>query len=121
MGALAGGVSTSAGTRSARRTNPAEYRCNLFGIASVEGCGACRTAISRHRSTQRVVSAVSSHLSPQRDGRRRLGAPRRALEGFRGATKSLTLVSRRSPSGISDVAFMIGMWVYLDVMERRFT
>src|SRR5947199_3215045 len=58
-----------------------------------------------------------SHLNATGD----VGAARRALDGFPEATKSLTLVSRRSPTGIGDVAFMIGMWVYLDVMERRFT
>jgi serine/threonine protein kinase len=64
-----------------------------------------------------ALSLLICHLNATGD----VGAARRALDGFPGATKSLTLVSRRSPSGISDVAFMIGMWVYLDVMERRFT
>jgi len=50
-----------------------------------------------------------------------VGSARRVLDGFPEATNSLTLVSRRSPTGIGDVAFMIGMWVYLDVLERRFT
>src|SRR5438128_4639867 len=64
-----------------------------------------------------VLSLLISHLNATGD----VGAARRALDGFPEATKSLTLVSRRGPSGIGDVAFMIGMWVYLDVMERRFT
>jgi TolB-like protein/class 3 adenylate cyclase len=64
-----------------------------------------------------ALSLLICHLNATGD----VGAARRALDGFPEATKSLTLVSRRSPSGISDVAFMIGMWVYLDVMERRFT
>jgi TolB-like protein/class 3 adenylate cyclase/Tfp pilus assembly protein PilF len=64
-----------------------------------------------------ALSLLISHLNATGD----VGAARRALDGFPEATKSLTLVSRRSPSGIGDVAFMIGMWVYLDVMEKRFT
>jgi TolB-like protein/Tfp pilus assembly protein PilF len=64
-----------------------------------------------------ALSLLVSHLNATGD----VGAARRALDGFPGATKSLILVSRRSPTGIGDVAFMIGMWVYLDVMERRFT
>src|SRR4029453_8001336 len=64
-----------------------------------------------------ALSLLICHLNATGD----VGAARRALDGFPEATKSLTLVSRRSPSGICDVVFMIGMWVYLDVMERRFT
>jgi TolB-like protein/class 3 adenylate cyclase len=64
-----------------------------------------------------ALSLLICHLNATGD----VGAARRALDGFPEATNSLTFVSRRSPSGISDVAFMIGMWVYLDVMERRFT
>jgi serine/threonine protein kinase/Tfp pilus assembly protein PilF len=64
-----------------------------------------------------ALSLLICHLNAKGD----VGGARRALDGFPEATKSLTLVSRRSPSGIGDVAFMIGMWVYLDVMERRFT
>ena len=64
-----------------------------------------------------ALSLLISHLNATGD----VGAARRALDGFPEATKSLTLLSRRSPTGIGDVAFMIGMWVYLDVMERRFT
>jgi len=64
-----------------------------------------------------ALSLLISHLNATGD----VGAARRALDGFPEATKSLTLVSRRSPTGIGDVAFMIGMWVYLDVMERRFS
>jgi serine/threonine protein kinase/Tfp pilus assembly protein PilF len=64
-----------------------------------------------------ALSLLVSHLNATGD----VGAARRALNGFPEATKSLTLVSRRSPTGIGDVAFMIGMSVYLDVMERRFT
>src|SRR5205085_11732708 len=64
-----------------------------------------------------ALSLLISHLNATGD----VGAARRALDGFPEATKSLTLVSRRSPTGIGDVAFMIGKWVYLDVMERRFT
>ncbi|HEV2718223.1 MAG TPA: protein kinase, partial [Terriglobales bacterium] len=64
-----------------------------------------------------ALSLLICHLNATGD----VGAARRALDGFPEATKSLTLLSRRSPSGICDVAFMIGMWVYLDVMERRFT
>jgi len=48
-----------------------------------------------------------------------IGAARQALDGFPGAAKSLTLVG--DASGIGDVASMIGMSVYLDVMGRHFT
>jgi tetratricopeptide (TPR) repeat protein len=65
-----------------------------------------------------ALSLLISHLNATGD----VGSARRALDGFPEATKSLTLVSRhRGPSGIGDVAPMIGMWVYLDVMERHFT
>jgi TolB-like protein/Tfp pilus assembly protein PilF len=46
---------------------------------------------------------------------------RRALDGFPEAIKSLTLSSRRGVSFGGDVASVIGTWVYLDVIERRFT
>jgi serine/threonine protein kinase/predicted Zn-dependent protease len=49
-----------------------------------------------------------------------VGSARRALDGFPGAAESLNLVSRRGPTGVGNVAPMIGMWIYLDVMERRF-
>ena len=49
-----------------------------------------------------------------------VGSARRTLDGFPEAAETLTLVSRRAPSGIGNVAPMIGMWIYLDVMERRF-
>jgi TolB-like protein/Tfp pilus assembly protein PilF len=46
------------------------------------------------------------------------GSARRALDGFPEATK---ILPRAGASGIGDVAPMIGVWVYLDVIERRFT
>jgi serine/threonine protein kinase len=49
-----------------------------------------------------------------------VGSARRALDGFPEAAESFTLVSRRGPTGIGNVVPMIGMWIYLDVMERRF-
>jgi TolB-like protein/Tfp pilus assembly protein PilF len=64
-----------------------------------------------------ALSLLISHLNATGD----IGSARRALDSFPEATKSLTLVSRRGPSGIGDVAPMIGMLVYLDVMERHFT
>src|SRR5437667_123245 len=64
-----------------------------------------------------ALSLLISHLNATGD----VGSARRALDSFPEATKSLTLVSRRGPSGIGDVAPMIGMLVYLDVMERHFT
>jgi len=63
-----------------------------------------------------ALSLLISHLNATGD----VGSARRVLDGFPEATESLTSVSRRGPSGIGDVAPMIGMWVYLDVMERRF-
>ena len=64
-----------------------------------------------------ALSLLISHLNATGN----VGSARRVLDGFPEATKSLTFVSRRGPSGIGDVAPMIGIWVYLDVMERRFT
>ena len=64
-----------------------------------------------------ALSLLVSHLNATGD----VGSARRVLDGFPEATKSLILVGRRGPSGIGDVAPMIDMWVYLDVMERRFT
>lgn len=64
-----------------------------------------------------ALSLLVSHLNATGD----VGSARQVLDGFPEATKSLILVGRRGPSGIGDVAPMIGMWVYLDVMERRFT
>jgi serine/threonine protein kinase len=64
-----------------------------------------------------ALSLLVSHLNATGD----VGSARRVLDGFPEASKSLILVGRRSPSGIGDVAPMIGMGVYLDVMERRFT
>jgi TolB-like protein/Tfp pilus assembly protein PilF len=46
------------------------------------------------------------------------GSARRALDDFPEATK---ILPRAGATGIGDVAPMIGIWVYLDVMERRFT
>jgi TolB-like protein/Tfp pilus assembly protein PilF/predicted Ser/Thr protein kinase len=62
-----------------------------------------------------ALALLISHLNATGD----VGAARRSLDGFPEATKSLTLVG--DASGIGDVASMIGMWVYLDIMERRFT
>jgi serine/threonine protein kinase/tetratricopeptide (TPR) repeat protein len=64
-----------------------------------------------------ALSLLISHLNATGD----VGSARRALDSFPEATKSLTLVSRRGPTGIGDVAPMIGMLVYLDVIERHFT
>ena len=64
-----------------------------------------------------ALSLLISHLNATGA----VASARRVLDGFPEATKSLASVSRRGPSGIGDVAPMIGMWVYLDVMERRFT
>jgi TolB-like protein/Flp pilus assembly protein TadD len=50
-----------------------------------------------------------------------VGSARRALDGFPEAIKSLTLTSFRGATAFGDVARITGNWVYLDVMERRFT
>src|SRR4030095_16173430 len=64
-----------------------------------------------------ALALLVSHLNATGD----VGSARRVLDGFPEAAKSVILVGRRGPSGIGDVAPMIGMWTYLDVMERRFT
>jgi TolB-like protein/Tfp pilus assembly protein PilF len=63
-----------------------------------------------------ALSLLISRLSATGD----VGSARRALDGFPEAAASLSLVSRRAPSGIGNIAPMIGIWIYLDVMERRF-
>jgi TolB-like protein/Tfp pilus assembly protein PilF len=53
-----------------------------------------------------------------------VGSARRALDDFPQAIKSLTLISPRATAAFGDVASMVGHssnWVYLDVIERRFT
>src|SRR6266566_6320749 len=117
MGAHAGGFPTSAGTRSPRCLNPARNRTDLSRLASVDGCGACRIASSRYRSAQRRGSAMAFLVSPLRDGGD-VDSARRALHGFPEATK---ILPRAGAGGIGDVAPMIGIWVYGDVIERLFT
>jgi TolB-like protein/predicted Zn-dependent protease len=46
---------------------------------------------------------------------------RRALDGFPEAIKSLNLIVGRGATAFAHVQAIIGDWVYLDVMERRFT
>jgi TolB-like protein/Tfp pilus assembly protein PilF/tRNA A-37 threonylcarbamoyl transferase component Bud32 len=63
-----------------------------------------------------ALSLLISRLNATGD----VGSARRALDGFPEAAESFTLVSRRGPTGIGNVAPLIGMRIYLDVMERRF-
>src|SRR5438046_7426536 len=116
MGALAGRLSTSAGARSAGHHNRDEYRKYLSGVASVGGCGACRIASSRHRSAQRAGSAFCSQLSPQRDGRCKLG-PASSRWFSRGRQSQ----PHQPPPRSWRCGAIIGIWVYLDVIERHFT
>jgi len=46
------------------------------------------------------------------------GSARRALDGFPEGTKVSTTSRRR---GLGDVGAIVGIWAYLDVIERRFT
>src|SRR4029450_2648569 len=53
-----------------------------------------------------------------------VNSARRALNGFPDAIKSLTLIGRPGAGrsgGRGDVVTIVPIWVYLDVMERRFT
>jgi serine/threonine protein kinase/predicted Zn-dependent protease len=50
-----------------------------------------------------------------------IDSTRRALDGFPEAIKSLDLIVGRGATAFADVQPIIGDWVYLDVMERRFT
>jgi tetratricopeptide (TPR) repeat protein len=50
-----------------------------------------------------------------------IDSARRALDGFPEAIKSLNLIVGRGATAFAHVQAIIGDWVYLDVMERRFT
>ena len=88
----------------------------LIGIASVEGRGACIFASSRHRARQRVATAIPCFIRLNATGD--VDSARRALDGLPDATKSFT---RRHGYRRRRAAGWIGTWVYLDVIERRFT
>ena len=65
-----------------------------------------------------VIFLARAHLNGEGD----VESARRALDGFPEVGKSLTtFISRRGVSPGGDVASIIGNWVYLDVIERRFT
>jgi len=76
-----------------------------------------RTLATNPQAGWAALSLLVSHLNATGD----VGSARRVLDGFPEAAKSVIVVGRRSPSGIGDVAPMIGIWIYLDLMERRFT
>jgi serine/threonine protein kinase/tetratricopeptide (TPR) repeat protein len=49
-----------------------------------------------------------------------VGSARRALDGFPGATESLTLLGRSGAGTGGDVVFIVGIRFYLDVVQRHF-
>jgi serine/threonine-protein kinase len=77
-------------------------------------------AIDPH-NTVAVLFLLGTRLNSTGD----VGSARRTLDGFPEAIKSLlTLISSPGADAGGDVAGIIGdpgIWVYLDVMERRFT
>src|SRR6188474_1422145 len=92
MGTLAGRFATSAGTRPARFLNP--------------------------QNTLAAVILANARLCGTGDA----SSARQALKDFPEAIKSLTttLYGRRGVSSGGEVAAVTGIWVYLDVFERRF-
>ncbi len=72
-------------------------------------------AIDPHHAVAALVLLVS-RLNATGD----VDSARRALDGFPEAIRPLNLVGRGA-TAFSDVATIIGNWVYLDVIERRFT
>jgi TolB-like protein/Tfp pilus assembly protein PilF len=71
-------------------------------------------AIDPHHSAA-ATALLNSRLNATGDA----DSARRALDGFPEAIKSLTLIGRGANKG-GDVTSIIDIWVYLDVMERRF-
>jgi tetratricopeptide (TPR) repeat protein len=70
-------------------------------------------AIDPHNA-QAALFLLSSRLNATGDA----ASARRALDGLAEGTKVSTTSRRR---GVGDVGAIIGIWVYLDVIERRFT
>jgi TolB-like protein/serine/threonine protein kinase/Tfp pilus assembly protein PilF len=72
-------------------------------------------AIDPHHAVAAMVLLVS-RLNATGD----VDSARRTLDGFPEAIRPLNLIGRGA-TAFSDVATIIGNWVYLDVIERRFT
>jgi TolB-like protein/Flp pilus assembly protein TadD len=70
-------------------------------------------AIDPHNA-QAALFLLTSRLNATGDA----GSARRALDGFPEGAKVSTTSRRR---GLGDVGAIIGIWAYLDVIERRFT
>ena len=73
-------------------------------------------AIDPH-SALAAVNLLRTRLNGTGD----IDSVRRAVDGFPEAIKSLKLIVNRGATAFADVQAIIGEWVYLDVMERRFT
>ena len=69
------------------------------------------------QNTVAAMSLLLTSLSATGD----VDSARRALDGFPEAIKGLTLVAAAAAVACGGVASIIGMPVYLDVMQRRFT
>jgi TolB-like protein/predicted Zn-dependent protease len=65
--------------------------------------------------------AALNLLRTRLNGTGDIDSVRRAVDGFPEAIKSLKLIVNRGATAFADVQAIIGEWVYLDVMERRFT
>ena len=88
------------------------------GTASVEGCGACRIASSRHRSAQRVRSVISVNTRLNATGD--VESARRAFDGFPDVIKSIIFLGTPGAQGIGgDVSSVLYTPVYLDLIQRR--
>jgi serine/threonine protein kinase/Flp pilus assembly protein TadD len=73
-------------------------------------------AIDPHNAVAALALLVS-RLNATGD----VDSARRALDGFPDAIKSLPRIGRGGVSASGDVASIISIWVYLDVIESRFT
>jgi serine/threonine-protein kinase len=69
------------------------------------------------RNTLAALILLTTRLNATGD----VGSARRAFDGFPEGIKSLALITPRGVSAFGDVAAITGIWVSLDVIERRFT
>jgi len=73
-------------------------------------------AIDPHRSDAAIFLVRARFIETGN-----VDSARRALDGFPEASKSRIFASLRGAAAFGDVGGIIGDWVYLDVIERRFT
>jgi len=67
------------------------------------------------------IAAAEALFSARLNATGDVESARETLDGFPEVIKSLTLLGRRGANAGGDVTNIINRWLYLDVMERRFT